>query len=230
MIDQRYLAGDYLASTGDWHEGDAAWKARHIADLMHGLPTPPRAIGDVGCGTGGVLDHLLRRLGGDVSGTGYEIAPEAAAMARRRARPGLDFRAQSLFDTDDRFDLLISCDVFEHVPDYRGFLASMRRHGDAFIFHIPLDLSARTILNGWPEEARRTVGHIHFFTEATALGTLRDCGYTILGSRLTHTIMQPPPATPGLKLRRLPHRLLYGLNPSLCAKLLGGCGLLVLAR
>lgn len=229
-IDDRYRSGDYLSKTGNWHDDDAAWKARHVLAILRRNQVRFATIADVGCGTGGVLVSLARQLGDETVFTGFEIAPEAFEVAATRAGECLSFRNQSIFEASEVFDIVLAMDVFEHVSDYLGFLASLRAQGRQFVFHIPLDISVRTLLTGWPMEARRSVGHLHYFTEETAAATLETAGYEIIDSYLTHAIMQPPPTLLSMRIRRLPHRLLYWLSPHLCAKLLGGCSLLVFAR
>lgn len=227
-IDDRYRSGDYLSQTGNWHDDDAIWKARHVEGVLRRNGCAFDTVADVGCGTGGVLANLS--TGSATRRVGFEIAPEAYRMAAGRTAAGLSFHNGSIFDSDEVFDLVLAMDVFEHISDYLGFLASLKSHGSRFVFHIPLDISVRTLLTGWPMEARRTVGHLHYFTEETALATLETAGYAVIDSLLTHAIMQPPPRSLSLKIRRLPHRLLYALSPHLCARLLGGCSLLVFAK
>lgn len=227
----RYQDGDYLARNDDWHEEDAAWKAGHVRDLIRDAGLQPRRIADAGCGTGGVLVQLQAMLPPASELTGFEIAEPAFRIAATRGNALLRFDQSSVLDYGgEPFDLLIACDVFEHVPDYLGFLTGLRDKARHFIFHVPLDLSVKSLLTGLPMHRRATVGHLHYFNSATARATLADCGYRVREARLTHAILQPPPRGWRQKLRRLPDRALYRANPDLCATLLGGCSWLVLAE
>lgn len=176
----RYQDGEYLARNDDWHEEDAAWKAGHVRDLMRDAGLQPHRIADAGCGTGGVLVQLQAMLPPDRSLTGFEIAEPAFRIAATRANARLRFEQGSVLDHQGTpFDLLLALDVFEHVPDYLGFLTGLRDKASHFIFHVPLDLSVKSLLTGLPMHRRATVGHLHYFTAATARATLADCGYRI---------------------------------------------------
>jgi SAM-dependent methyltransferase len=230
-FETRYQDGEYLDRTSDWHEEDAAWKATQVHELLRGAGLEPRRIADVGCGTGGVLVQLQAMLPPGTDFTGFEIAAPAFEIARRRGNAHLQFVQGSPIDAPgERFDIALALDVFEHVPDYLGFLRSLRQVAHRFVFHIPLDLSVRSLLTDLPMHRRRSVGHLHYFSSATARATLEDCGYRIVAERHTHAIMQPPPPNWRWQLRRMPDRLLFRVNPGLCEKLLGGCSLLVLAE
>ena len=80
----------------------------------------------------------------------------------------------------EKADLVLVLDVVEHIDDVYSFLRRLRDKGSNFIFHIPLDMSCRTLLK--PHvllQQRTTVGHIHYFTEETVLWMLRDVGYEV---------------------------------------------------
>ena len=230
-FEDQYQSGLYLAETGDWHEGDAAWKAEHVRAMIGAAGLAPRRIADIGCGTGGVLAQLQARLSPETEFTGFEIAEPAFRIAEQRANARLNFNNGSpLEHRGEAFDVMLAMDVFEHVEDYLGFLQAIRPLAGRFIFHIPLDISVRGLFIDLPMQRRRTVGHLHYFTATTAQATLRDCGYHIRRVVHTHAIMQPPPVGWKMRLRRWPHRALFRMNPGLCATILGGCSLLVLAE
>jgi SAM-dependent methyltransferase len=230
-FETRYQDGEYLDRTSDWHEEDAAWKAVQVHSLLREAGLAPGRLADMGCGTGGVLVQLQAMLPPGTDLTGYEIAEPAFRIARQRGNAHLHFVNGSPPDRDDSpYDLLLALDVFEHVPDYLGFLQDVRGVAKRFVFHIPLDLSVAAMLTDLPMHRRRSVGHLHYFSTSTARATIEDCGYRILRARHTHAVMQPPPPNWRWALRRVPDRLLFRLSPPLCAKLLGGCSLLVLAE
>jgi 2-polyprenyl-6-hydroxyphenyl methylase/3-demethylubiquinone-9 3-methyltransferase len=81
---------------------------------------------DVGCGAG-LLCEPLARLGASV--TGIDAAPEnIAAAATHAAASGLaiDYRAGSVEGLgDERFDLVTSMEVIEHVTDPASFVAGL---------------------------------------------------------------------------------------------------------
>jgi len=228
---QRYQDGEYLSRNGDWHEGDAAWKAGHVAAILRANDVAPVRVADAGCGTGGVLVQLQAMLPPGVELTGFEIADAAYRTAATRGNERLRFVHGLVEDrAGDPFDLVLAMDVFEHVPDYLGFLERLRGTAHRFVFHVPLDLSVAGLLAGLPMHRRRTVGHLHYYTAETAAASISDSGYRIVDSRLTHAVMQPPPRGWKRRLRMLPDRLLHAASPAVAARLLGGHSLLVLAE
>ena len=88
---------------------------------------------------------------------------------------------------------MLIMDVIEHVPDPIGFLAGLRFKADMTFVHIPLDLSAQSVIRPTKlMSVRAKVGHIHYFTLETALATLTDAGYTVRGHVLTRSFDLPP--------------------------------------
>ena len=229
-FEQRYQDGSYLSRTGDWHEGDAAWKARHVHSAIAAAGLTPQRVADVGCGTGGVLAQLQAMLPPGTQLTGYELSDSAFPLAEARANAHLRFVHGSPIGSGEVHDLMLAMDVFEHVPDYLGFLAELRETARRFVFHVPLDLSVKGLLTGLPLYRRRSVGHLHYFTTETARATLEESGYRILHAFHTHAVMQPPPTGWKAKLRTAPDRLLFRASPERCATWLGGCSWLVLAE
>lgn len=230
-FESRYTDGRYLADTADWHEADAAWKAGHIRRMITLAGAAPASIGDLGCGAGGILHHL-KQLMPATAMTGYDISPQAIDIASRRARPGLDYRVAGLEGlTGVRHDLMLMIDVFEHVPDYLGFLGRARPLADAFVFHVPLDLWAAGLIDErLIMSRRRGVGHLHYFTKTTALATLEDCGYRPRHCFFTDSGFFPPDRSWKARLRDAPHRLLHRLAPDLAVRLLGRHSLMVWAE
>jgi len=231
----RYQDGEYLSVNGDWHEGDAHWKASHVAAILHANGIAPRTVADAGCGTGGVLVQLQAMLPPGAELTGFEIAEPAFRVAAARGNAHLrfvhDFAEEHAARADGgAFDLLLAMDVFEHVPDYLGFLERVRPAARAHVFHVPLDLSVKGLLTGLPMHRRATVGHLHYYTPETARASIEDSGYRILDQRLTHAVMQPAPVGWKRRLRRLPDRALHAVSPAWGQRLLGGHSLLVLAE
>jgi 2-polyprenyl-6-hydroxyphenyl methylase/3-demethylubiquinone-9 3-methyltransferase len=91
-------------------------------------PLTGRRALDVGCGAG-LLTEPLARLGADV--TGIDAAPESVAVAKAHAEGqglAIDYRAgelSQLVDEGQRFDLVTSMEVIEHVADPAAFVAGL---------------------------------------------------------------------------------------------------------
>lgn len=101
-----------------------------------GLPgsgiTPLKGVRlvDIGCG-GGLVSEPLARLGARV--TGIDLAEESIRAARAHAAAtgvGVEYRTQSIEDlaaSGERFDVALTLEVLEHVPDPAAFLATASR-------------------------------------------------------------------------------------------------------
>lgn len=228
-----FHSGEYLANNPDWHEPDSAWKVRQIAAMMDRHRLAPASVVEVGCGAGGILRELAVQRPGTRRFVGFDIASDAIALATRTPSERVEFRCADFLDrTDERFDLLLLIDVFEHVPDYMGFLRALRGRADRYIFHIPLDMTVFGLLKNLPTKRRDTVGHLHYFSKATALRTLTDTGYTIEDCVFTRTALDKAALrdSPQRQILNLSRRGLFALSPDLAVTLLGGFALMVLAR
>lgn len=226
----RYTNGHYLAENPTWHAEDSPWKAAQIAKLLDKHRLNPQRIVEVGCGAGEVLVQLQKRFP-QAEFTGWEISPQALALAQTRAQPGLSFRQGDFISAGEAgSDLLLALDVFEHVEDYFAFLRGLKGKATHTLFHIPLDLSAQAVLRGLLLSWRNQIGHLHYFTRELALAALQETGFEVLDAVYTTYAIDRPAPTLKARLGRWPRRLAFALQPDLAAKTLGGFCLLVLAR
>jgi SAM-dependent methyltransferase len=221
-----YTDGRYLTKNPEWHENDAPWKASQVLSLLGDRNLLPESIVDIGCGTGGVLEVISGALN-ETRLVGYDPSSHAIGMVERPDR--IELRVGTPEDVNEHYDLLLSLDVFEHVEDYIGFLRSLRRIADWFIFHIPLDISAQSVVRETPLlAARSSVGHLHYFTRSTALASLETAGFEIVCDRLLFPNDMPGRQTK-TRIANIPRNLGRHLRPQLSARILGGFTLLVLA-
>ncbi len=228
--DSIYADTSYLASNPDWHVGESPWKAQKIYEMLKKNHVNPSRIAEIGCGAGEILVQLEKRFP-DSSFVGYELSPQAFEFARTREKTNVHFIQGNMFDEEVRFDALLCIDVFEHVDDYLGFVRSLKKYADFKIFHIPLDLSAQTVLReNALLKARNTVGHLHYFSKETAIETLKYCGYDVIDYCLTGLALEPPNRGLRANLMKVPRKLLAQISPDLAARMLGGWSLLVLAK
>lgn len=226
----RYTNGHYLAENPTWHAEDSPWKAAQIAKLLEKHTLSPQSIVEVGCGAGEVLLQLQQRFPG-AELTGWEISPQALALAQPRAQTGLSFRQGDFLTAGESGgDLLLALDVFEHVEDYFAFLRGLKGKAPHIVFHIPLDLSAQAVLRGLLNTWRSQIGHLHYFTRELALAALAETGFEVVDAVYTTYAIDRPAPTLKARLGRWPRRLAFALHPDLAAKTLGGFCLLVLAR
>jgi cyclopropane fatty-acyl-phospholipid synthase-like methyltransferase len=228
---ERYFDGAYLAHNPTWHAEHSPTKARWIDEILRRNKLEPRTIAEVGCGSGEILVELRKRRSG-AAFTGFEISPDAYAICSPKSSEGLEFRLTDLLQIESEpFDLLLAIDVFEHVPNYVGFLKALKTKARHVIFHIPLDLSVQALLRGttYPILRERT-GHLHYFFKYTALATLRDCGYEIVDWNYTRSSQELPGKGLRTKIANLPRKLMQTVSEDLSARLFGGYSLLVLTR
>jgi SAM-dependent methyltransferase len=221
-----YDDGRYLSNNPGWHEDDAAWKAAQVLSLLGYRNFRPESIVDIGCGTGGVLEVIANAMDGTRL-VGYDLSQQALGVVERSGR--VELRAGTPQDVHEHYDLLLSLDVFEHVEDYIGFLRSLQPLADWFMFHIPLDASAQSVIREKPLLAvRDSVGHLHYFTRGTALASLKTAGFDVVCDRLLFP-SDMPNRRMKTRVANIPRNLGRHLTPQLSARILGGSTLLVLA-
>jgi predicted TPR repeat methyltransferase len=224
-----YQDGSYSQNNPNWHGADAGWKAGKIAEALRAASITFDSCIEVGCGTGLVLEHLAQHFPGK-SYAGYDISPDAAAFWKNRPKH-IAFHNSNLLQTHSTADVILLIDVFEHVPDYMGFLQALRRHAEHFVFHIPLDMHVSGLLRDRQVYARSKVGHLHYFSRATALATLKDCGFEPVSVSLTHLSQETVEGVSGkTRAANLLRRTIQVVSPGLAAKLMGGYSLLAVCK
>lgn len=103
------------------------WRRSALAEYLRGIHDC-RSVLDVGCGRG-ESSHMVDKFGNGLSHgnwRGCEVVPLLCGDRRVELVPG----AHDLsFYRDDSFDLVLSCDVLEHIPeqDIPASLAEMVR-------------------------------------------------------------------------------------------------------
>jgi 2-polyprenyl-6-hydroxyphenyl methylase/3-demethylubiquinone-9 3-methyltransferase len=104
--------------------------ARFGRDPMGPKPLAGLRLIDIGCG-GGLLCEPLTRLGAKV--TGIDAGERNIAIAQRHAGESeleIDYRqatAEALGAAGERFDIVLSMEVVEHVSEPAGFMAACAR-------------------------------------------------------------------------------------------------------
>jgi len=230
--DTIYTDGTYLQANPGWHAEDTSWKAGHILRMLNQNAIKPTTIGEFGCGTGLILHELAKNFGPDVTLSGFEVSPVALELCRKHETSNVRFFPQQAADDPAvSFDVLLLIDVIEHVEDLCSMLRRVRTKAALKIFHIPLDLSAQSVLRESPLcKWRREVGHLHFFTKGLALSTLQETGYHVIDHFYTKTNIELGNRGWRADLMKIPRMMLYRMNKDFAARLLGGFSLLVLAK
>lgn len=108
-----------------WHDTKRFFIVRALQKLQKTSKNDYLSILDYGSGQGGITIDVQTYLGLDVSVKGYDVSPTTVAIAQENAKK---WRSVATFITDSacnlikavekspKFDAVISCDVFGHVP------------------------------------------------------------------------------------------------------------------
>lgn len=233
-----YQSGEYLEKTNmSWHSEDAPWKALQIAKMIERNKLQPQCIVEIGCGSGKILEELAEKPYFDgVNFEGYDISPQAIEICTKSPSARCSFFCEDLLDsprnTVRATDILLVIDVFEHVPDYIGFIEKCKGIAKYKVYHIPLDLHVSSVLRASFVNARYSVGHLHYFSAESAVATLKDTGHEIVDYFYTNGALGLFKQHPSLKraLANAPRWVLSWASEALSARLLGGYSLLVLAK
>lgn len=230
MNDSLYVDGSYRQNNPDWHAVDSGWKADRIASILVKNSVEFGSCVEVGCGAGQILARLAQQFPGK-SFSGYDISPDAANLWSSLPRGPVSYHCTDFTGSTETADLLLLIDVFEHVEDYLGFLRKLASRARWFVFHIPLDMHISGLLRDRQLNARQQVGHLHYFSRATAMATLEDTGYRIVDRQFTNVSQETIEGHRALTMfANIVRRGVQAISPDMAAKLLGGYSLLVLAR
>jgi SAM-dependent methyltransferase len=230
-----YSDGEYLKNNESWHTEDSVWKAHQIAGIIDRNDISFRSMVEVGCGAGAILNALAFRYDDEKNSfEGYDISPQAIAMAEENHDPRVRYSLGDPLASTGRepFDVLLMIDVFEHVPDYMGFIERAKARAGYKIFHIPLELNVSSILRKSFLRSRESIGHLHYFTAESALATLVDTGHEIVDYEFTSGAIDLFRTHPSVRkaIANGPRWLLSKISEPLASRLFGGFSLLVLTK
>lgn len=232
MEDNIYSDGTYLVNNPTWDQEDSLWKANKILEAFRRNALFPQSIVDVGCGAGGVLSELKKKFP-SMNCQGFDIAPDARRFWDKYRSDGLSFEVADFLTVGkgSHYDCLLLLDVIEHLPDPFVFLNALRSRADHFIFHIPLDLSASSVLREEPLlYVRHKVGHVQYYTKKLALSLLKESGFSVLDCFYTEAYLAGLGTSFKKRLAMLPRKLVFSLNHDVGARLLGGETIIVVAK
>lgn len=229
-ITTRYLTGEYQEKNPSFHVEDSPWKARQIQKMLDSQAAVPSRVAEVGCGAGEILVQLAK-LYPDAKFDGFEMSPQGFALSRQRESDRTKFYNTDFSDSGTpAYDVVLCIDVFEHVEDCFSFLRSIRKRGNAFIFHIPLDMNVQMVLRSSPIlMVRSQVGHLHYFSKETAFATLEESGYKVHSWFYTPNGVERPKSWKA-RLLQIPRKLFFSIHKDLTVRVLGGYSLLAYAH
>lgn len=237
-----YQDGRYFSRNPDYHSKDSSFKASNFAHLLKKLYQEEvlelpkfQSIAEVGCGAGKVIEELALSgiFNSLVDSEGWDISPQAIAIARSRLSP-VNYFLGDITSSGKYYDLLVCADVFEHLENPYEFLASIKSMSRFVVFNIPLELSffhsllfgKKYFVDKWEE-----VGHLHFYNSASALALLETTNFRIIGymhaKNYKHFLNSYPLGWKAKTAFRVVS-ILEAIFPSLTSSLFGG-SLIVLA-
>lgn len=91
--------------------------------------TAGKKVLDVACGIG-KGSNMMAQTGGATFVNGFDIQPEALRYANwRNAAPNLNFSVVNAetMDIVDEYDLVVSFETIEHLPNYKKFLSNIKK-------------------------------------------------------------------------------------------------------
>lgn len=228
-----YTGGTYLKNNPTWDSEDAKFKSSIIYKIISSNNIHPNNVDEIGCGAGGNLVELSKLDKSIHLLKGYDISPQAIGMAKQFEDDHLQFYCEDyLLINNANTQLLLMIDVIEHVEDYIGFLQKLKKRSDYFVFHIPLDLSCRTILK--PHvlfQQRRAVGHLHYFSKEIIEWTLLDAGYEIIDQLYTKPVVDIAPAKSFKRfIKKTFRNFSFAMAPDWSAKKWGGYSIMFLLK
>lgn len=150
------------------------WMMKGFDESLAGLvaAASPRSIHEVGCGEG---YWTLRWLAAGIDARGCDVSSTAIGLARRNAEArGLDtgrFESRSIYDLAagrDSADLVVCCEVLEHLDDpEEGLRALQRIVGRHLILSVPREpiWRALNLARGkYVGQAGNTPGHVQHWS------------------------------------------------------------------
>lgn len=231
-----YTDGEYLKNNPSWDSEDAPWKAGQLFELFRKSDIEIqniRTISEVGCGSGEVLGNFSKLMSGkNIKYMGYDLSPDAIKIAEKnKSKYTNNFEFKVMSVPDQKSELLICADVFEHIEDPFTFLRDIKGKSEYFLFNIPLDLSVQSMMREHVILAqRKRVGHVNYYTKNLALETLKDTGYEIMGYEYGSWYKMYPSKNISTKISNILRDIFMKINPSVCVQYLGGSSLVVLAK
>jgi SAM-dependent methyltransferase len=226
----RYEDGSYFEANPTLDCAHGPFKAREILKGLRRNNFDPKRILEIGCGSGAIISALCADLP-DAVGVGYDIASRHVEFARRYETDRLRYVHGDAMQDPGHYDLVVMCDVFEHVDDYLGFLRQARAKADLFAFHIPLEISVLAVLRPHTFDlTREDAGHLHIFNVNTALATLKHAGYRVVDYHYTPGALTNGATTWRNALANVPRAVVGAVSRGLAQQWLGGYSLMVLAQ
>lgn len=228
-----YTDGTYFQNNPTWDAEDAEWKFNKMLPMLKEFLSGKEGLSicEVGCG-GGKLLSLLAKVYPQHRFVGWDLSPDAAKFWNYDAK-NLSFFAGDIFKSTakEQYDLVLLIDVVEHVENPHQFLENVQTITRNCFFHMPLDLSAMSVVFDYKLiYVRKQVGHIHYFTKGIFLELLRETKLKATMIAFSNSWKDSPKKTFSTRILNIVRYVINFISPDLNARLLGANTLFVLAK
>ena len=228
-----YTDGTYIQNNPTWDSEDVDWKIQKIVPKLDKFlsQSTPMNICDIGCGGGKILSELAKRYPQHTY-TGWDLSPDASRFWNYDEK-NLSFNAGDIFKSQVKvkYDLVLLIDVIEHVENPHQFIANVKSISTRCFFHVPLDLSAMSVvMDSKLVHVRRQVGHIHYFTKNLFLELCRETKLTVENASYSDSWRDSPKKTFLTRILNILRTLVQFINADFNARLLGANTLFVLTK
>lgn len=151
------------------------WK---IPNLMQVIPATfqPNTVAEIGCFAGHVIGNLLINGIKDFERFGFDIN-EKALQSGKNSYPNVVFSNQDIFQSEFKYDLVILCDIVEHIEEDLEFLKKCQSISHKILLNLPLEKSLATINRkyGYSDPS----GHLRAYSYRNAAKLIDNAGYQI---------------------------------------------------
>ena len=149
----------------------------------------PSSIHEVGCGEGRVSRMLHEWTGLPVRASDYSRSLTETNIAR--ADHGIEYLwrpIENLVPAEDRADLIVCCEVLEHLPDPNQALQTLHQlEARHYVFSVPNEPLWRFLNMARGKYLRdfgNTTGHVNHFSLRALTSLLKDQGFIPCETRL----------------------------------------------
>lgn len=155
---------------------DLEWKLPCLHEVIP-YDYSAKIVAEVGCSVGHIIGNI--RINGEIDFErwGFDVNTSHIDFGRT-LYPSVHFRDENIFDQGKRFDLLVLCDILEHLQDDIGFLKKCREISDCLLVNIPLEKCMMTRERELGPES--VDGHLRRYDLSEAKQLLVQAGFTIM--------------------------------------------------
>src|SRR5260221_1082153 len=185
IIEQVPLDYYQKGTKNNWFQ--KTWHSNKLRTVLSLIPNQPKTILDVGCASGWFLSQVQKKFP-KAQCYGIDIYEQAIAYGKR-LYPTIHFaraNAQKLPYSSEKFDIVISTEVLEHVDDPKHVLLEIKRvlkkggygvielDSGSVLFSISWYLWRKFSGKVWNDS------HLHSFNVKKLGHLMEDCGFRII--------------------------------------------------